>query len=286
MTAATLHERIDAQRSAFSAKQLQVARFLLDNEAAAAFLSVREVAERVGVGAATVVRFCRELGYQGFSEYQDETRQRVLAHETFTQRLRKQIDAGNFDTDLAGHMASAQTTNIENTLGRLKAVDLDSTVTAILNASAVRIFGSGLSACVAVAAEHSLSVLGLQAHAVTDGGLSHLRELSRISDQDVVLTISVWRYVKDSVLAAKAGRQAGAKVIALTDSELAPVAQFSDVVMVADTQGLVHARSVLGLMSLVDLLAASIATTRSAESLAALEQLDTAYQQHGVLWDG
>ncbi len=284
-TALSPRQRIIEHRDEFSSKQLAVARFLLDRDDVVAFQSVREVAAGAGVGPATVVRFCRSLGYSGFTEYQDDTRQRFLQHDTFVQRLRKRIDSGTFSGDLTGELASIHGGNIENTLGRVAHEDLELAVQAILDARSIRIFGGGLSASVAVAAEHSLSALGLQAKAVTGGGLVHMREVSGITSDDLVMAVSVWRYMRDTVGAAQVGSEVGAGVIALTDSAIAPVARFSDVVLVADTQGLLHSRSPVGLISVVHLLSVSVAAARPEESLEALERLDRSYRQNRVFWD-
>lgn len=278
-------ERVLERHEDLPAKQLQVARFLIDHDDLAAFLSVRELAERAGVGPATVVRLCRELGYDGYSDYQEEARRRLLEHDTFVQRLRRRIEAGAFGGDITRQMAAIHVSNIENTLGLVSAEDLDRAVSAIRRASTIRIIGSGLSASVAVAAEHAFSVLGVRARAVVNGGLAHTPALSLIEENDLVIAISVWRYMKDTVQAAKAADEAGATVIALTDSPIAPIARFSDVVFVANTDGLVHSRSQIGLMSLVHLLGSATAAAAPEESLEALERLDRLYREHGVLWE-
>lgn len=278
-------ERVLERHEEFSAKQLLVARFLIDHDDLAAFLSVRELAERAGVGPATVVRFCRELGYEGYADYQEEARRRFLEHDTFVQRLRRRIETGSFGGDMTRQMASIHVSNVENTLGLVTTEDLERAVAAIRRAATITIFGSGLSASVAVAAEHAFSVLGLPARAVVNGGLAQTQALSRIDGDDLVVAISVWRYMKDTVQAAKVADEAGATVVALTDSPIAPIARFSDIVFVANTEGLVHSRSQLGLVSLVHLLGSATAAAAPEESLEALERLDRSYREHGVLWD-
>lgn len=284
-TAVSPRQRIIERYDEFSSKQLAVARFLLDQEDAVAFQSVREVAAGAGVGPSTVVRFCRSLGYSGFTEYQDDTRQRFLQHDTFVQRLRKRIDSGTFSGDLTNELASIHAENVSTTMGRVAEEEVRQAVQELLDARSIRIFGGGLSASVAVAAEHSLSALGLRAKAVTGGGLPHMQEVSGLTSDDVVIAVSVWRYMRDTVGAARVGSDVGAGVIALTDSAISPVAGFADVVFVADTQGFLHSRSPVGLISLVHLLSVSVAAARPEESLKALEQLDRSYRQNGVFWD-
>lgn len=278
----TPRARILERHRDLSSKQSQVARFLLDREEEVVFGSVRDVAAGAGVGPSTVVRFCRSLGYDGFAEYQQEVRRRLLSQDTFVQRLRKRLDRGSFEGSPIPELMSIHTRNIESTLGSIDENDLQRSVGAILSARTVRIFGSGLAAAVAVGLEHGLSVLGIQARATTDGGIVHLREIAAICPDDLVVVISVRRYVRDMLDAAEEGKARGAGLIAITDSEIAPVSEWADVVFVADTTGSMHSSSQIGLMSVVHLLSVSVAAARPDESLAALERLDALYRKSGV----
>lgn len=284
-TASSASAQILERYAEFSPKQLQVARFLLDHEDLLPFLSVREVAGRAHVSTATVVRFCRELGYEGFANYQKDSRRRFLEHDTFVQRLSKRIETGSFSGDLAAEMTAIHVANIQSTLSRVVTEDLDRAVNAIINARTVQIRGSGLGAAVAISAEHAFSVLGLQASAITNGGLLYARESSAVTEEDVFIVIDVWRYLKDSVIVTRAAQANGAEVIALTDSPISPVASLADHVFVADDDGLLHSRSQLGFMSLVHLLSSAVAAARPEESLKALEKLDESYHRHGLFWD-
>ena len=161
--------------------------------------------------------------------------------------------------------------------------ELTDVVAAIVRARNIRIFGSGLSAAAAISAEYALSVLGFAARACTDGGVSQLLETSRFTDQDLVIVISVWRYLRNTVEAAKAARAAGATCIAITDSPVAPVATLADHVFIIDIEGAVHSRSLSGILSLIDLFSAAIVVERPQESLAALQQIDTFYLENDML---
>jgi DNA-binding MurR/RpiR family transcriptional regulator len=273
------------QYAQFSLKQRQVAQFLLDHDEVVAFQSVRDVASDAGVGPSTVVRFCRLLGYEGFSDYQEGVRQRLLSQETFVQRLRARLDSGDLVGSPIKDVMSVHTRNIEATLAPIDDGDLERAVTAILAARTVPIFGSGLAASVAVGFEHGLSVLGVPARAVTDGGVSHLRAVAAITADDLVVVVAVRRYMRDIVNAAEVARSRGAAVLAITDSAIAPVVDLADFVFAADTSGAFHSLSPVGLMSVVHLLSVSVAAAQPEKSLAALEALDELYRRAGVLME-
>jgi DNA-binding MurR/RpiR family transcriptional regulator len=88
---ATLRETITSSFSGLTKKQKEVARFVLDTEYLVAFASVAEVAQKVGVSTATVVRFCQALGYEGYPHLQAAIRQVFPRFETTIQRLEARL---------------------------------------------------------------------------------------------------------------------------------------------------------------------------------------------------
>ena len=78
----SLLDRIRERRASLSTAQAQVAEFILENEADAAFMSAGELAVRAGVSEATAIRFAQDLGYAGYPEFREAV-QRLLK-ETLT----------------------------------------------------------------------------------------------------------------------------------------------------------------------------------------------------------
>lgn len=277
------HEQILANFLNLSPKQRKLARFFLDHEDVVALASTSQIAEQTGASAATVVRFCQVLGYEGYPDLQAAVRSQLPQYQTAVQKLAERIIDGNLTEHLPAQIAQANINNTQKTLSQISDSELTNIVAAIIRARNVRIFGSGLSAAVAISAEYTLSVLGFAARACTDGGVSQLLEISRLTDQDLVIVISVWRYLRNTVEAAEAARAAGATCIAITDSPVAPVATLADHVLITDIEGAVHSRSLSGIMSLIDLFSAAIVVERPQESLEALQRIDTFYLENDML---
>lgn len=276
-------ERILAVLPELPAKQRRLARFFLDHEDQLIFNSVNDISERAGVSAATAVRFCQALGYEGYTQLQAAVRSQFPQYQTSVQRLARRIANGGFDEDLAAQIAGVNISNIQQTMNRVSEADLARAVTAIIQARQIRVFGSGLAAAAAVFAEHALLVLGYSARACRGSRLMQELEVSRLTRDDLIIVISLWRYLHDTVQVAEAARANGVPCIALTDSLAAPVALLADHVFVASMEGVAHSRSLAGIMSLIDLLSAALVRERPEESLAALEQIDSLYHQRQLL---
>lgn len=67
------------ERHRLSAAQRRVAQYLQDNLPESAFLSSVELAEQVGVSQPTVTRLAVALGFEGFGEFTEDLRRRLLA---------------------------------------------------------------------------------------------------------------------------------------------------------------------------------------------------------------
>lgn len=281
---ATPRERILATFSELSPKQRRLARFFLDHEDEIAFASATYVGEKAGASSATVVRFCRALGYEGYTDLQTAVRVQFPRYRTAVQKLSDQIANGGFPDNLPAQIGRTNSQNIQTTLARISKTDLAGVVAAIIQAERIHIFGSGLSAAAATQAEYSLTMLGYSAQACLNGGVRQALEVSRLSERALVIVITIWRYLRHEVEAAKATRTAGVPCIAITDSPLSPVVDLADYTFVAATEGGAHSRSLTGIVSLIDLISATLAAERPQASMEALKRIDVLYRESEMLW--
>jgi DNA-binding MurR/RpiR family transcriptional regulator len=181
------------------------------------------------------------------------------------------------------HIADININNIQETLRQVSAETLNQSVAAIISAQRIRVFASGMSAAAAVATESSLTMLGFPVRAIVNGGLSQTLEISKLNNRDVVILISVWRYLRDTIDAANHAHAVGATTIALTDSSVSPVARSADYVFVATMESAAHSRSLTGIISLIDLINATIISKHPEQSMQALKKIDDLYHDQGKL---
>jgi DNA-binding MurR/RpiR family transcriptional regulator len=281
--ASPVHQKILALFDQLSPKQHRLAHYFLDHERDIAFASANTVGRENDVSAATVVRFARALGYEGYTDLQEDIRAALPQYHTPSQKLAQRISEGSFASNVSANIAEVSIRNIERTLQNVSLEMLDLAVDALVDADRVLIFSGGLSSMAAVMAQHSLTMLGFQARAVINGGLAQTLEMSTIGPCDTVIVISIWRYLKDTLAAAVYAHEAGATVIALTDSPISPLAPSSDFMFIAATERAAHSRSLTGLIALIDLINATIVSRRPHESMQALKRIDDLYHQQGAL---
>jgi DNA-binding MurR/RpiR family transcriptional regulator len=100
-----------------------------------------------------------------------------------------------------------------------------------------------------------------------------------VTKDDVLVVISFRRYTRESFdIAEKIKKRAGS-VIALTNSELSPVAKLADVTLVASTNIPTYIESYTAPMSLINALITAIALRKKDQAMSALNKLETSLEE-------
>lgn len=163
----------------------KLADFIVNHTLDAAFLTATEVARRVEVDPATVVRFAQELGYSGYRELAQEIKRHV--HD--------QITAGNRPVDVAatpGQLLAARLNEFQQQLHYLTAADLErlGQLVAILGAAgAIWVVAEDTSWDLAQAFARNLQNIGLTASAFYPNLLETAMRLHDMGAGDALLAL-------------------------------------------------------------------------------------------------
>jgi DNA-binding MurR/RpiR family transcriptional regulator len=279
----TISAKIAAAFPRLSRRQKQVARFVVDNEYFVAFASATEVAQEADVSTATVVRFCQALGYEGYPHLQAAIRQRFPHFMTTVQKIEERLTSPISESDVLARVFATDISNIKHTMELLDPETFEAAVTEIDRATGILVVGGGLSAPPALFFAHSLKVMSFPVQVVTTGGAPLSLELSALRPSDLLIGISFWRYFRETVEAMYWAREIGAKRIAITDSELSPLAQLADYAFVTITDGVAHSISPISPISLINAFVAVLSLQRPQQTLAALRKVDAVYRESRLL---
>jgi len=255
---------------------------MLDNELGLAFASTEEVGRHVGVDAATVVRFSRTLGYDGYVDLRDAVRRSVPQFLTAVERVTRQLNADH-DSDIVPDVFAQDMRNLEETARRNASKTIGQAVAVLDSAPRVLCIGHGISTIVAEHLAHQLALVGVSSQrasrSVPDGAI----ELSAVTRKDAVVVVSVWRYFAHTLSLAKAARSRGARVIALTDSKAAPVTTHANITLIAATETPELGHSVAALLTLSNALVTGVAHASPQRALERLRQIDESYDKLDVM---
>jgi len=259
-----------------------LAQFVVDNSLFAAFASASELGEQVGVSPATVIRFCQSLGYEGYPEFQLDIRASIPTYLRAVQLLDKGEGRSTREVGFS-RVFELDSQNIRRTAETLPADRFEAAVATLSRATDILIVGAGISSAPAVYFAHLLNTVGLNARAITSGGIPLATELVKLRSSSVLVAISVWRYVAETILAMDRAARAGATRIAISDSPVSPLAQRADYAFHVVTPGAGHSRSITAAMTLVNAFISALADARPEETAGALREIESAYRDASLL---
>ena len=204
-----------------------VADYLLQHADEAQYLSISSLARECNVAEATVFRFCRALGFDGYHEMRIALAQ---ANATGTMSSQRELQPGASTETLFEHASTRLFTAINGTQNALSAEAVDEAARMLREAKQVFCFGQGGS--MLLANDICARFASLSTKFRTSGD-SHLQLLtaSLMNEADVVLFVSYSGATRDMMETLRTAKAAGAKIILLTHYEDSPGASLADVVL-------------------------------------------------------
>jgi DNA-binding MurR/RpiR family transcriptional regulator len=222
----------------FTGALRRVAEQVLVDPAAAARATIVELAERSGTSPATVTRFCRALGFEGYSELRlgiaGETGRAARTAGWGVDIGREILPEDPLDRVLHQIMA-ADTRAMHDTAARLDLRAIETAAAEVAQARRVDIYGASSSALVGAELQFCLHRIGVAAWCwkdIHDG----LASAATLGAGDVAIGVSHSGQSRETIeILAEAGSH-GATTIALTSFPRSPLAEVAEIVLLTAVQ--------------------------------------------------
>ena len=226
----------------------KIASYILDHTGEMIECSITEFAARCGCGDATVVRFSRRLGLEGYGEL----KLRIAAELAASSSLSGEIEKSDSCFEIFRKRMADIGDSLRNTESVLDPEALESAARAVMEADRVVIFGLGNSAAIAQDAAHKLLRLGLAAQSFCD---NHMQAIvaSHLKKGSVAIGISHSGASKDIVEALHLCRACGALTVCVTNHAASPIVDAADIVLYTKSEETKH--SILAMSSRIAQLA-------------------------------
>jgi RpiR family carbohydrate utilization transcriptional regulator len=260
----------------------KVADVILRQPEMAIYASVNEVAAMAAVSEATVMRFCRILGFKGFQDFKI-----ALAREMVIPSLRLHEEVGGEDdAALVRRVFQTSGAALQDTLEILEIGAMKEAAQLLLQARQVMVVGVGGSGPAVAYAGNRFLLLGLKAYMCTDFYLM-LMAVSLLSREDVVLAISNLGTTREIVETVGIAREKGARVMCITNNSLSPLARACNPALVTASREMTlpeeAVASLVCQISILDALFALITRARGAQSRETLQGMEEAMVKVGVM---
>ncbi|MEN2822920.1 putative HTH-type transcriptional regulator YbbH [Mannheimia haemolytica] len=213
---------ISSLQNSLTKTEKKIAAAILSQPELLSQCSLSEVAKQLDVGEATFIRFCRTLGFKGYTDFKLE-----LAIELATQnqdnRVLLDTDVSESDTskDIAEKLKVSLDNVIEETINLLDFNVLEKVVEELRKAKRIFLFGVGSSGLTAEDAKHKLMRIGLQTDAVTNNHFMYM-QAALVKEGDLVIGISHSGYSEEIVKSLRFSRANKATTVAITHNLRSP----------------------------------------------------------------
>lgn len=227
------HDRIRATYEHLSPSYRKIAEFLLKSYDEAAFMGASDLADRLSLDPATVVRFSQRLGYSGYPELLRSIQSQVKLelHSAYATDTTDTSSAGRFQNYIRQDSA-----NLEQALAHNPPSILEQAVSAMQNAKKTYVLAEGYAIALGQAFAHQLRQNGLQAEYISEDLNQQAIALSDIGADSTLFGISSTEYAIDVASAARFAKSEGATTVGCVGSLASPLARSVDVLLFAPAQ--------------------------------------------------
>ncbi len=268
--------------STFSKGQKLIGKFILDNYDKAAFMTASKLGKTVHVSESTVVRFAAELGYDGYPAMRKTLQEMIRSKLTTIQRIEVSNDRIG-DHDILSMVVQSDIEKIRMSLEEINREDFSAAVDAIVKARRIYILGVRSSNTLSSFLSFYFNLIFEDVrHVQTTLASEMFEQLLRVREGDVVIGISFPRYSTRTVRAMEYARDQGATVVAITDSELSPLADSASYKLFAKSDMASFVDSLVAPLSIINALIVAVGRKKNEEVSAIFSKLEHIWDEYEV----
>jgi len=251
-----LIERI--QNAVLTKQQKVIADYFIKNQKRICNLSTLEVANEIGVSDASIIRFSRSIGFEGFSDLKDSVYIEMVQEMDqkvgllpLAERLKKKSEQYK-NADFFQVFKALMIANVNKSLSQNAHEDYIRVANSILSANHRYIIGQRGCKGIAVQFSRLLQLLLDHVSGITDGESDSLGILQSVKSDDVIVMFCFARYYKIDNAIMKLVKSRGAKICLIVDNILSPLVPFADTVLLAETDHMNFSNSTLGTVAIAE----------------------------------
>jgi len=273
---------IAEKQSEFSKGQRLIADYITKNYDKAAFMTAYKLGQTVGVSESTVVRFAAELGFDGYPQLQKAMQELTRSRLTSIQRI-EATEARMSGDEVLENIISCDIANIRKTLEEVPQEVFNAAVEAIVNARRVYIYGAGSSRALAIFLAYYLKMLMIDVNLMSTSSETEIFEdMLHIGAEDVAIGISFPRYSSKAVKTMHFAHTRNAPVIAITDSQISPIAGLATYLLLAHSDTAAIVDSLVAPLSLINAIIVAISLKKKDVVTSRLLELEKIWEEFEV----
>jgi len=253
------HVKIQSRFHLLTKAESKVADYVLAHYDEILHYTITELAEKAGSSEASVVRFCKSIGYKGYQDFKINTARDIIPPY---KHLNPDLESQDDTESICAKIFSSEVAVLNETLMVLDMDMMEKAIQAIIRARRIEFFGCGGSALVGMDAQHKLLKIGIKSFAAADVDIQAM-SASLLKKNDLAIGISHSGSNRNVVNCLKLAKKQGAATIALTTQGKSPLLKIADIHLFTATKETVFkSESVsarIAQLAVIDALVASVA---------------------------
>ena len=280
--AVDISQRIKKMYSSLSKGHKKIANAVINEYETVAYMTAASLAHKVGVSESTVVRFAGVMGYEGYSEFQRAVEELAKTKLTPNQRIdmtKKRIGK----SDILESVMHSDINKIKHTLDRLNRNAFYRAVDAILEAKNIYIIGARSAEPIAKILNYNLSLIFDNVKFINASSTAEVFEqMFSIDANDVLVAFSFPRYSSRVANSVKFASSKGAKTVAITDSDISPLAKYAEYLLLAQSDMASFMDSLVAPISIINALIVEITSRREKDIRHRFDQLEDIWSEYDI----
>lgn len=273
-------DRIMAHADRLTVTERKIAAVLADEPQTIAFGTVAQVAQRAGTSGPSVVRLATKLGYDGFVALQAAVQEELaLRLGPARERIRQHLP-----DDLVAQTQAAELDNVTSTFHNLSRDAIDRAAELLADpARRVWIYPGELTASVGTVLATFLGQLRPGVVLLTGSELAVGRAIADLAPGDVVVAIDIHRYERSLVSAVSWAASVGARILAITDGPLSPLASSAAETFLFSARGVGPFDSMVAGVALANVIVGAVAARVRTSAAGRLDAIEAAWRSWKAL---
>jgi DNA-binding MurR/RpiR family transcriptional regulator len=268
------NQLISEHYSQLTKSEKSIADFIRQNQDEAAFLSAGEIALRLNLSEATMVRFARTLGFNSYPAMRTVLQETFRRRVTHSARLRGRLDDLRAAGDMFERLVASEIDYLTQALETVDRQALHQAVELLRSRNRVFVFGVGPSVSLVELLEIRLRRFGRQVIPLTTAGREILEPLLMLNESDLLFVICFFDVSAALQLVLDYAKEVNCPVIMLTDTLGSIIGEKANVVLAARRGPMAEFHSLVVPMTIINTLLLAIANEDRELVMANLDKLD------------
>jgi len=252
----------------------RIANYLNQNQDEAAFLSAGQIAERLELSEATMVRFARTIGFENYPDMRVALQENFRHRLTHSSRLRSRLDDLHTGGDIFERLVASEIDYLTESLQTLDRKALSAAVELLRTHLRVFVFGLGPSISLVDLLEIRLTRFAHHVIPLKVSGREILEPMMLMDSHDLLIAIGFFNMTPSLQMVLDYANQQHTPVILLTDTLGPMIGDKANVVLSARRGPVSEFHSLTVPMTIVNALLLALSSVDQAKVMPNLDKLD------------